>query len=340
MNYKLIDGRQMTMDKGKFTKGVEKLVNPIDVGTLHFIQYFNNLMPKNIRKKMINSSGKKAPYMGFVVEPYSFFLCYEIEDLELAKTFLPDNFKLLKTKIFEADDPKYYCIFGCINAHTSGFWGSRVEFYIIAEDISTNLLSWIIVDYDTNTITSDPKDGLSGPSTKDLVITTDYNGNLFVDMVNKNGRRLVFSSDIKEGKMRELDSRLWVEGNLSIAYGKNKSEDNPGLFSLTFNEKEFDEALDIPIDSLRIDENDWFGGLFKDKPSKVVCFPYAQHFLSDSPGHSSNLRSVDDLNNAMNDVDFNHINVFSTKSFRRMFLVFGVISLISNITLLVLLFLK
>ncbi|MGL5312562.1 MAG: hypothetical protein ACRC92_04885 [Peptostreptococcaceae bacterium] len=328
------------MNKEKFIKGTERLINPIEVGTIHFIQYFNKFIPNNIKKQMVNSSGSKTPYMGFVVEPYSVFLCYEIEDIERAKTFLPEGFKLIKTKIFEDDEPKYYSIFGCINAHTSGFWGSRVEFYIIAEDTTTGLLSWIIVDYDTNTITYDPKNILSDPSVENLIITTDYTGELFVDFENKDGRKLIFNSNIKQGKIKPLDKRLWVEGNLSIAYGKNKSKDDAGKFSLIFNHREFKEALKISSGNLTIKSNNWFPGLFKSEPSEIVCFPYAQHFLSDSPGHYSDLRSEEDLNKAVEDIDFNNIKPFSTKSFKATFLIGGLISGIINIILLILLILK
>lgn len=324
------------MDKYNFVKGVERLINPIDVGTIHFIQYFNKFVPKNIQKKMANSSGKKTPYMGFVVEPYSIFLCYEIKNIELAKTLLPEGFKMIKTKIFEDDEPKYYSIFGCINAHTSGFWGSRIEFYIIAEDINTGLLSWVIVDYDTNTITYDPKNGFSDPSVKNSVITIDYSGELYVDLVNEKGRKLIFNSDIKQGKMKSLDQRLWVEGNLSISYGKNRSEGKAKTFSLTFDPKEFRTGLKIPIDSVKIYDNDWFEGLFDEKPSQVVCFPYAQHFLSDSPGHFSNLKSKDDLSNAVEKMNFDDIKTFSTKPFKTLFLVGGLVSVVLNIILIIL----
>ena len=30
------------MNKVDFIKGVERLINPIEVGTLHFMQFFNN----------------------------------------------------------------------------------------------------------------------------------------------------------------------------------------------------------------------------------------------------------------------------------------------------------
>ena len=79
------------MKKYKFTLGVEKLINPISVGTLHFLEGFNEMLPNNIQKKLVDKSSKKNPLMGFVVEPYCYFLCYEIKDVEHFQSLLPDN---------------------------------------------------------------------------------------------------------------------------------------------------------------------------------------------------------------------------------------------------------
>ncbi len=325
------------MDKESFIKGVEKLINPVEVGTLHFIQYFNKFVPKCILTKMLSSTGKKTPYMGFVVEPYSTFLFYEIKDIEFAKSFLPDNFVLEKSKIFVDDEPKYMCIFGCINAHTSGFIGSRVECYIIAKNLDTNMTSWIIIDYDTNTITYDPKNILQDPNVKSCVVTTDYTGHIFVDMTNDNSRSLIFDAYISDSKFKNLDQKLWIDGNLSIAYGTTKSNDDPGLFSLIFNVDEFKKALDIDMTNVNIVKNNWFENLFYDKPIKVACFPYAQHFLSDSPGCCSNIKSKNDLINIFSHINFNKIKCFSTNNIKTMFLfsnIMLIISIVINILLL------
>ena len=319
-----------------FIKGVERLVNPVDVGTLHFIQSFNNYLPLSVQKKLVAASAKKTPHMGFVVEPYSYFLCYEIQDLEQAKTFLPDGYTLVKTKIFEDTEPGYYGIFGCFNAHTSGFWGLRVECYVIAEDSKTGMLSWIIIDYDTNTITYDPKNGLSDANASGSIMTIDYNGIIYLDIKNDKGRVLEFDSDISSGTMSALDQRLWVEGNLSVAYGKYKTDGDPGRFSLKFDPLEFKQALRIPLNHLTLHANSWFPNLFKDQPSVLVCFPYAQHFLSDSPGFSSQLKNEQELNEAVQKTNFDEIEVFSTKSFKRMFLFGGLMSVVINTTLLLL----
>jgi hypothetical protein len=329
------------MKKCDFAANVEKLIDPIEVGTIHFIQSFNDMLPKKIQRKIVKASAKKTPQMGFVVEPYSYFLCYEIKDLEKAKDLIPDGFKLIKTRIFKDDKPKYYCILGCFNAHTSAFWGVRVEFYVIAEDIKTGLLSWVIVDYDTNTISYDESKGLSKPNSRDSIITTDCKGNLLVD-INRDDktRSLKFNSNIEKGKTKKLDQRLWLEGNLSIGYGKELSNNSSEVFSLKFNPDEVEKALKIPNRSTEIQINSWYPGLFEEKPSQMVCFPYAQHFISDSPGHSSNLKNKEELMEATKNLDFKKMKVYSSNSFKKMITVVPLISFLVSLVLLILLILK
>lgn len=329
------------MDKSIFAKNVERLVNPMTVGSLHFLQSFNRLLPKRIQKSLVESSSKKIPFMGFVVEPYCLFLCYEILDLEKARALLPDGFELVKTKIFAEDEPKYYCIFGNFRAHTSAFWGVRSEFYIIAEDKKTGLLSWIIVDYDTNTISYDKKNGLCAPNSSKAVITINHRGTLFVDIERDNkSRKISFDVNVESGKMDKIDQRLWLEGNLSIGYGKVLSENDADIFSLKFEPLEVERALRIPLEELHLETNTWYPGLFHDKPSQVLCFPYAQHFVSDSPGSASHLKDREELVKSIEAINFKKINVFSTKSFERMFLLGSIFSFAITVTLLLLWLLK
>ena len=329
------------MNKDNFSKGAERLVDPISVGSLHFIQQFNQLLPKPFQKLIVKASSKKTPYMGFVVEPYSLFLCYEIADLEKATALLPDGFELIKTKIFAQDEPKYYCIFGCFRAHTSAFWGMRAEFYIIAENKKTGLLSWIIVDYDTDTISYDNKNGLTSPNSSRSVMTIDHSGTVLVDVQRDDkSRKLVFDANIENGEMAKLDQRLWLEGNLSVGYSKNFSKDSADIFSLKFEPLEVEKALKIPVANLSLEANTWYPGLFNSKPVQMVCFPYAQHFVSDSPGHASNIKNEAELVAATNAIDFNKIVVFSTKSFKTMFLLGSLVSFALTITFLLLWIIK
>jgi hypothetical protein len=171
-------------------------------------------------------------------------------------------------------------------------------------------------------------------------MTIDYDGIIYTDVKNVNGRKLIFNSDIKAGLMKPLDQRLWIEGNLSVAYGGVKVEDDPGVFSLTFDPKEYEKALEIPLDHIHIEENNWYPGLFKAQPSKLVCFPYAQHILSDSPGHASRYMDEKDLIQAVEGADFESLKVFSTDAFKKAFMIGGIVSFTINALLLTLLILK
>jgi hypothetical protein len=322
------------MKKNKFTREIEKLIKPIDVGTLHFIQNINGALPIRVQKKLINNTAKLTPYMGFVVEPYSSFLFYEIKDVEYASSVLPDGFVLEKTAIIDDDVKKFYGVFGVFNAHTSGFWGTRVEYYVIAKDLSTGLLSWVIVDYDTNTISYDPKNGLRKPNADGSIFTVDFDGLIQGEFFNhENGRELDFNIDYKSGHTTGLDNRLWIEGNLSVGYSKILS-DEAEVFSLKFDPHEFDSAIEVPLDHVDVIKNSWFEGMFEETPEKVLVFPYAQHYISDSPGAHSKVHDEDELVSEISKIDFEQVNSFTAKPIVRMLFIGAIVSFIINMILL------
>ncbi len=329
------------MKDNEFIKGVEKLVNPITVGSLHFMQSFNRLLPKSVQKLLVTSSAKKIPFMGFVVEPYSFFLCYEVMDTKKAAALLPDGFVLVKTSIFDDDEPKFYCILSCFRSHTSAFWGTRAEYYVIAEDTHTGLLSWIIVDYDTDTIRYDSENGLRGPTCSNAVLTIDYQGTIYADIRrDDHAREITFRANVTRGAWRPLNQRLWLECNLSVGYGRVLSQNNADIFSLKFDPDEVERGMQIPHNDFALEANTWYMGMTKRQPTHLVCFPYAQHFISDSPGSTSRINSREELEQAIREVDFTHTPVYSTRSFIVAFMVSGLVSLLITLTLVVLLIVK
>lgn len=309
------------MEKHEFTKNIEKMVDPIEVGTIHFMQSYAKMIPPAFQYRMIENGAKKSPYMGFVVEPYSFFLCYEIKDTEWAKRLLPDNYELIPTKIFDQDEEaKYYGIFGSFNVHTSAFWGARMELYIIAQNRETGLLSWVIIDYDTNTVSFDEKQGLATGNTQTCIVTTNYQGEIIIDIHGqKDNRRLSVAGDITNGSMQKLNQRLWLEGNLSVTYGRELSNNKGTPFAVVFNPKEVEQAYAIANADIQIEANTWYPGLFEKEPSKIVCFPFAQHFLADSPGHFTQIKDEEELRKQLAEIDFEHVPRYSSKSLKKAF---------------------
>lgn len=307
------------MRKFKFIKRVEQLVKPKDIATLQVLSSMTKYVPNKVQNVMMENSSKKNPYMGFVVEPYSTFLCYELKDLEWAKKLIPDGFELIKTKIFEDGEPKYYAIFGSFNVHTSAFWGTRLEVNIIARNKRNNLLSWVIVDYDTNTMSHDVSKGVVNSTTEQALLTTDFDGNIIVDIQNDlTNRHLIYEADMNRAETKKMGRQLWLEGNLSVGYGRELSRNSDAVFSLTFNPKEVEKGRRIPLEDVHISKNTWFDGLFHDEPDEVVYFPYAQHYLSDSPGHFSQIKDEEDLVKRYEAVDLASIPSYSVESMRKL----------------------
>jgi hypothetical protein len=167
--------------------------------------------------------------------------------------------------------------------HSSVFWGSRVELYLIAVDTRTGMLSWVICDYESNTINYDPGEGFSGATTSHAVITTSHAGEVLVDVQSKErANHLKVSAALPGTSMRALDSRLWIDGNLSVDYGGRLMDADSVPFGLVFDPGEMEQALHIPLDAVEVEQNSFGADFLSPTPFEVACFPYAQHFLTTS----------------------------------------------------------
>ncbi len=307
----------------KFIAGVERLIKPTDVNAIGFLNSMTRLLPIGTQKKLMQKTAQDIPHMGFVVEPYSFFLCYPIIDIEAAKKLIPLHYTLIKTRIFADDDPHYYIIFGCFTAHTSAFWGSRIEMYVIAENQQTGLLTWVIVDYDSNTNSYDPAHGLIAATSTDTVMTTSYDGRYILDMKRDDGsRRLAAQADTTVGQMNGLDQRLWLEGNLSVDYGIKLRDSETRPFGLTFQPDEVSQALSLPLDSVVVIENNWHQGLYASMPTQIACFPYAQHFITDNYPQGIHIQNKSDLIQSVNKLgDLSDAKTLSAQPIKRQMII-------------------
>ena len=303
-------------NEGIFIKGVESLIKPMEVSNLLFFQKIKSLLPSFLMKKLLYRASKNTPYIGFVIEPYSLFLFFKLRDIEYAKSMLPDRYELSKTKLFADEEPDYYMGIGNLNTRASTFWGMRQESYLIAIDKETGILSFIFIDILSNTIIAKPLKAIANPNCKRAIYTTSSKGDVYLDFVeNKTNRQLLLTGNITRGKLRSLDQRLWLMGNTSIAYNKDfaAGDDNP--FAVIFDPAEVKEALDIPIEDIRIMENTLFPGLAEMALSKAICFPFAQHYIADSPGCRTYVKDRDDLISKYNKLgDPGKLKTFSSKT--------------------------
>ena len=270
----------------EYAKGVERLVNPMGVGKTHYMQTKLAKLPVCLQKKIVTSATKKADKMPFVVEPYCFFLFYEIPDPSKVQKFMPDGFVPAKSAVFEGGAEKYYGIVSMFRIHTSVFWGARAEYYLVAENTSIGLLSWVMMDYISDTISYDEEDGK---------------------------KKAICQANLMKAKMKPLNQRLWIEGNTSIAYGRMAGEPDGDLFSLTFMPEEMKQALEVPMNDVALAEVATSrAGKFGAVLDKAACFPFAQHMLSDSPGQQTHYGNEAALRKAAEGVNFAKIKTLNT----------------------------
>lgn len=259
----------------------ESLVKPLDVTTISFLGDFNKFLPKKTQHEIMLKGSIKVPYMGFIVDPYCFFLSYKIKNTEAVKAMLSEDYELVETSIFKGEEKCPLIIISSFTVRTSAFIGTRLEFYVIARNKKTGLMSWLIIDYETNTNSYDPKNGFCGYTSDPSVCTTSPYGELIVDFKGvRTDRRYTVSVDLKKGSVKELEEALWIEGNLSVDYGGELRSELTEPFSLIFDPYLMKEALEIPLEHITIHENSYMDSLIdSNSPVCAAVFPYSQHFI-------------------------------------------------------------
>ena len=283
----------------RYIRATEKMVVPEKVATITQGSAFLRKLPLRLQHYIAERGARSNPYMSFIVEPYATFLAFEITDTEAAEQLLPPGYSLFPSAMFTGTAKRPCAIIGAFNVHTSVFWGSRVEFYLIAENCETGLLSWIIEEYESNTHSYEPSRGFIGPSTSPSVVTTSYAGEVIVDIASAQcGNSLALVADLNRGVSTELDQRLWVEGNLSVDYG-GELQQCTKPFSLIFDPKEMERALKLPLEDISLCTNTFGAGMLDPKPFEVACFPYAQHFATTSTPTATTMRTAQDLEDAV-----------------------------------------
>jgi hypothetical protein len=285
-----------TRNEEGFIRGVESLINPMAVSNLLFFQSLKRIMPRFLLKKLLKRASRKTPRIGFVIEPYSLFLFFKLKDLDRAASMLPDRYALAKTRLFADDVPDHYLGIGNLSTRASTFWGNRQESYLFAVDRKTGKPSWVFIGILSNTIMALPSKGIADPNSRKAVFTTTSKGEIILDFAEDGtGRRLALRGTLGNARMRALDEPIWLMGNTSIGHAKDLSGGDDEPFAVVFDPAEVAQGMDVPPDDMTIVENTLFPGLAEPRLSKVVCFPFAQHYIADSPGCLTPVKDRDDM---------------------------------------------
>ncbi len=286
----------------RFVLHTERKISPKAVAKLYARAEMLAKLPRSVQRWIVTHAGGD-PYMGFVVEPYCLFLAYEIDDPAEASTLLPAGYRLVATSMFAGGEPRYCAILGAFSVRTSVFCGNRIELYLIAENTRTGMLTWIICDYESDTINYDPAEGFSGATTSHAVITTSHAGEVIVDVASRErSNQLSVTAALPGAPARALDARLWIDGNLSVDYGGRLMDAESVPFGLIFDPGEMAQALHLPLEAVTIERNTFGAGVLAAEPFEVACYPYAQHFLTTSYPRASPIQDQEGLETAVREI--------------------------------------
>ena len=62
-------------------------------------------------------------------------------------------------------------------------------------------------------------------------------------------------------------------------------------------------ALKLPLDDISLCLNTFGDGMLDPKPFEAACFPYAQHFVTTSIPTATTMRTADDLEQAVTEIN-------------------------------------
>ncbi len=276
-------GPQGWNETRRFARLTERMVTPGEVGQLHQRAKALGRLPQRAQDWIIDRAGGRDAQIGFVVEPYATFLAYEITDEAAARALLPAGYDLLPAAMFAGTEPRPMCVVGIFAVHTSVFWGVRLELSLIAQHPERGMLTWVICDVESNTISHEPGRGFAAPSSKHAMLTSTHAGEVLLEVVgDTGGNRVIGAVDVTTAEFANLDQRLWLEGNLSVDYGAHLGAPGAQPFGLVFDPDEVARALTVPPVGVHIEENTVAADLRAEEPFEVACFPYAQHYLTSS----------------------------------------------------------
>lgn len=291
------------IQREEFIKLTEKMVTPKKVASVFQGAEFLKKLPVSMQKKIMEKGAKKEPDISFIVEPYSIFFAYEITDEDKVTEMIPEDYELIGCTMFDGERERKAVIIGAFNVHTSVFWGNRLEVYIIAKNKKTGMMSWIIKEYETDTISYDPGRGFISPNTEYSVLTTSFLGEVILDVKGRDSRQEIQAiAELKNASSKSLDKKLWIEGNFSVDYGKDLNVVKTKPFGLIFDPEEMNKALSIDQKDIMILKNDFLKDCTSKEPFQVCCFPYAQHFYTTSFPVENQVRSVGDMEKRIQEI--------------------------------------
>lgn len=135
----------------------------------HLMTTILSFLPVSLQKKIYTNSGIGSRHIEFVVEPNSVWCGYEIVNSTEVEMRIPKNLELQKISVF-GEVPRYYLFFNFFEVASEVLSGLRLEIVTVAREKLTGNPRFVIIDYLTNTVSSDPNTPFKRPNEKNMIL--------------------------------------------------------------------------------------------------------------------------------------------------------------------------
>lgn len=182
---------------------------------LHIAVQCLSLLPSLIQRKAYKLAvGNKQ--MNFDLHPNSIWVGYEIQnETEILKR-IPPNLELCPVSVFKTLPAKKYLFFNFFGVACDYLNGNRLEIVTVVQDKMSKMKRFIILDYYSNTISSDPMHPFKKPNARimDLISSPKYLSAYCDEKYIFVGKKL--------SRLKLLSSEFSIGCNKNIFYGTPK----------------------------------------------------------------------------------------------------------------------
>lgn len=229
----------------------------------HFLTILFSFFPMNVQKMIYQQCNIGSKQIQFIVEPNSVWLGYIIKNSSKVEDLLPENLELDKISVF-GEVPQYYLFFNFFRVSSEVLSGLRLEIVTIGREKNTNKYRFVILDYLTDTVSSDPNIPFKRWNQKDMMLL-DMDDYLFIKANDD------YFALLKKGQKKNVLKQFSIDPNKYIYYQKN----------MVPNQLDFDvnEVLDTYDYEMIYNKNNLWNNTIDEKIAITFFYPNQTNFM-------------------------------------------------------------
>jgi hypothetical protein len=247
------------------TSVIQRLfAEPFRIAGLGIATEIASRLPLPIQQNIYHLAKLDSVHMDFTLEPDSLWVGYTVaNDTEIVRR-LPPGLELCPVRVFDdKTEPQTVLFFNYFRVNSTFLRGHRLEIVTVARDVVTDQKRFVIIDYFSDTISSDPAHPFKRANAKQMgTVSVDNTCGVFLD-----------------NKYMVLAQKTTMETKLSaeFAIGCNKNVFYAGAKPQLPNYMTFDEdavCAAFKLDNVHVVNTLWRDTIGNSPPAFSFYFPH------------------------------------------------------------------